>query len=343
MKDILATIIHISDPHFGEKLRTRKNIFKKVASYTRLQSLMPHDYDTTWALSEIIRQILKDRKNSNVPAGVVLSGDLTCNGKRSEFHIGTTFLRGKHWTSANNSVGLELGREKSVIDIHTSPALFIVPGNHDIWKRKDPTALTLYQSYFSNSYPKTWKIKTYFNNIYLHGLNSTENTLTKHRLARGKISIDQLNEIEQRINSLKGKEKDSIHIVFLHHPIVGSDGAWKSNFELDDYNKVALRLLNIVDLVLSGHVHQHHFHLNRPDCPPHAIVGSALQMYSDQNFYLIDIKKRIIRIQNFKFNNKINKFVTRQSVRIPVLQNKLAKSIRTLVLSLSKITKKNIS
>lgn len=309
----IATLVHISDLHFDNKFITNPNLLKKICSKTQFRGILPHCYVSATALSGRIIEILNDRKSVNVPVGVVFSGDLTRSGGILQFQIGTTFLRGEQWTGADRSVGLCLGKNKKRVDCGSCPALFCIPGNHDIWKRKNPSILSKYRSYFPGNFPITWQIKTKSKDVFMHGVDSAEVGNLGQKLARGRISNEQINDLENKIVSLKSKYYDSIHIVFLHHPIV----ACGNTNELVDHVKIAKRLSSIADLVLSGHFHKHDFYKKTSDLPNHAIAGSAIQMFSDRDFQLIDIYNNKIEIRVFEFDDTVDKFIFKTKVKKP--------------------------
>ncbi len=333
---ILGTLVHISDLHFGEKFSTDENTFKKLlASLPYLKNTCAHSYQAAGALSIRINQILEDRKDNNIPAGVVFTGDLTRSGEDGEFIVGTTFLRGAHHTGTRQSVGLRLGNDMSEVDFNSTPSLFYVPGNHDIWKRNHPDQLATYLSHFPSGFPKIWKLITGSFPIFLYGLDSTQNTKLKHRLARGRILPEQLDELCNIIRLSRLKEKDSIHIVFLHHPLIGAEGNnWESTMELDERQVVANRLYELADVVLAGHIHQD-FILSKkdnPSMPNHAIAGTGTQQFSNRSFMLLDIYERKIRLYVFEYDQKTLEFIPTQEKTftlkpLPIVKTKINLSL----------------
>jgi len=170
----LATLIHISDLHFCDKFTNVETRFKKLlAKLPFLRGTFAHSYQATRALSIRINQILKDRKDTGVPTGVVFTGDLTRGGFLKELQIGFNFLREAYLVGAGEPVGLKLGKDIQKIDFNSSPRLFYVPGNHDIWQRKDPQVFNTFPKLFPVPYPKEWILRTNSRPIHLYGLNST--------------------------------------------------------------------------------------------------------------------------------------------------------------------------
>lgn len=309
----IATIVHISDLHFRNKFTTDESRFKKLlANLPLLKGTYAHSYQAARSLANRVNKILKDKKQNRVPVGVVFTGDLTSSGEEGEFQVGTTFLRGSIWTGTGQ-VGLNLGEDRSEIEFNSTPVLFSIPGNHDIWKRNHPDKLAAYLNFFPGPFPKIWKIETQSRTIFLHGLDSNQNTLLKHKLARGRLRHEQLDELDNRLEMLRMSQigKDPIHIVFLHHPlIVAGEKSWDPTMELDDCQIIAKRLKQSgVDLVLSGHVHQEFYVSEEWDMPHHAIAGTATQMFSDRNFLLLDIYDRKICLQVYEYSKETLQFV----------------------------------
>lgn len=309
----IATVVHISDLHFTDKFRTDESRFKKLlANLPFLKGTYAHSYQAARALANRVKKILRDKKQNRVPVCIVFTGDLTSCGEEGEFDIGNTFLRSSIWTGTGQ-VGLNLGEDCSEIDFNTTPALFSIPGNHDIWKRNHPDKLAAYLNFFPGPFPKTWKIETESRTIFLHGLDSNQNTLLKHKLARGRLRPEQLDELDKRLEMLQMAQigKDPIHIVFLHHPLIAAgERSWDPTMELDDCQIIAKRLKQFgVDLVLSGHVHQEFYVSGEWDMPHHAIAGTATQMFSERNFLLLDIYDRKICLQVYEYSKETLQFV----------------------------------
>ena len=95
MSQQLATLFHISDLHFGNQFFNNITFFKKIQSATPLKGFFVHDYQVACALANRINDIKIDRKDNNIPCGVVFTGDLTASGKDLQFITGSNFLRSK--------------------------------------------------------------------------------------------------------------------------------------------------------------------------------------------------------------------------------------------------------
>ena len=77
----LATLIHISDLHFGPTLENSERHFHRVFAGTIAQGMYPHDYAIARALALSIRALIENRVAHGVPVVVVHTGDLTRMGK----------------------------------------------------------------------------------------------------------------------------------------------------------------------------------------------------------------------------------------------------------------------
>src|SRR5713226_3423892 len=151
----IASVIHISDLHFGEHIGNDESTLTRIQKgVPSLGGLLPHSYQACRALAIRINQILKDRKQASIIAGVIFTGDLTSSGEEQQFVVGNTYLRSAHSLGAGSYVGLDLRMEPvEVVDGFADPFLFAIPGNHDIWNRSDPRLLGVYRRTFPGSYP----------------------------------------------------------------------------------------------------------------------------------------------------------------------------------------------
>lgn len=306
-RGILATLIHISDLHFGSKLGNDESALRKfLASLPLVTGLYPHSFQVARSLSVRIRQIIENRKAAGVALCVVCTGDLTRGGELDEFTVASTFLRKSHAVGAGDSVGLELGPNRTTIRPRKS-GLFIIPGNHDIWRRSNPQEYGAFQGHFQDNYPTECKLELELRPIYLYGLDTTRNTELRHRLARGKLSSDQL----EKVCKLLRKRSGNLQIVCLHHPLrdpIRSNSA--ITMQLEDRDAIGEALADAgANLVLAGHVHVADVQAARNGrTPHHVIAGTALQQFSDCSFNLIDIYADRVSIQIVKYYRNKKQF-----------------------------------
>src|SRR5262245_25646117 len=114
MAQRLATLIHISDLHFGKIFKTEAGLIKSLLVDVPMlgeyfQGSYQHSYIAARALARRINQIIRDEKTGGHPVCVVFTGDLTSRGEENEFIVGATFLRQSHETGGGDPVGLNLG------------------------------------------------------------------------------------------------------------------------------------------------------------------------------------------------------------------------------------------
>lgn len=309
----IATLFHISDLHFGNQFFNNITFLNKIQSATPLKNFSIHDYQVACALANRINSIKIDRKDNDIPCGVVFTGDLTASGKKHQFTTGSNYLRSKIFVSTYRSSGLDLGIDRVEFD-HQEPSLVFVPGNHDIWRRKLPSKAN-YSRYFPDGYPKQWKIKTNSKLVYLHGLYSIESNFIKgDLLARGYVDEKELNNLVKRVRDIKKENRDSIHIVFLHHPLINiSSSGIDPSMNLENRETVRSKLYDIADIVLSGHSHNAEISDGNSviKWPANAIVGTTTQMLSSNNFLLIDVYDNELCLEFFDYNDQWKQFLPR--------------------------------
>lgn len=309
--DVLATILHISDLHFSRKIDTDKSKLKTYLASISLpggldaKDLYGHGFSAAFALSNLFKKIQTNRRKEKIPLGVVVSGDLTRSGEDYEFNTGVTYLRGTHNLKVKK-LGFDLGPDKYQIDANSRPGLFCIPGNHDVWGQNRLIPSNEFQNHFSYTYPKTWKIKTHSQSIYIHGLDSTQTTRKDLILAKGYVHQTQIDELKDNIKIIKSREPESINIVSLHHPLI--DTGKKRTMNLEDFDVIAQSLNGYAEMVLSGHIHKECHICKSPKIPHHAIAGTATQICSKKNCMLIDIFPDKIILNKFFLNDSSDRF-----------------------------------
>jgi len=302
----LATLVHISDLHFGNKFTADERVLKRLlAMLPYVQGVCGHSYQATRALAFRINQIVRNRKERKIPVSVVFTGDLTRSGEEAEFVVGSTFLRNAHSTGAGRNVGLKLREPQEELKRGSEPALFAIPGNHDIWKRRRPDMIGAYRRFFPGGFPVICRIETRSRPILLCGLDSTQNTEMRHRLARGRIPPDELDFLCEHLPS--AQYADAIKIICLHHPLGDPpDKTYNVSMRLEHREAIAQRFLTSgADLVLAGHIHEFHVFPKTN----HAVAGTATQQFSERNFLLLDVYEREIQLLPFDFDIRSLQFL----------------------------------
>ena len=285
----VAALIHISDLHFGSIFHNREHWFHRIAAKTPFQGLFPHDCQIAQALSHVINNLAQKYSVKNTPVVVIHSGDLTRAGKNAEFSVGSTFLH-SHFDEAGYCVGLRMKRSSERSMACVDPAVFDVPGNHDLWDRKHPDSV--FRDHYPGPYPMEFRMQLNSKaTLVIYGLDSNRSKLREHRKAKGEIDSRQLERICSHLQK-DAEERHSIRVVALHHPLYDPEGASSatSRLRLNHRENVARRLREAgAHLVLSGHVHVPAFFPTTGDRPAHLIAGSGCQMGSQCSINAIEL------------------------------------------------------
>lgn len=225
----IATLVHISDLHFGNNFSTDETILKKfiailpVVRYYR--GLYTHSFKAVRAMENKVNQILKQRKDEKIPSCVVVTGDLTSSGEKYQFEIVNTFLRNAISVNADTEVGLKLGHKLKKIVNNSEPALFVIPGNHDAWM-SNQMGHSLYHEHIPGVFPMKLEMKANNRTVILWGIDSTLKPVQNRLDSRGRVNIDELKEYTQSV------EKTNINIFCLHHPLADPpDEALETNMK----------------------------------------------------------------------------------------------------------------
>ncbi len=313
-REPLATLIHISDLHFGDRITTDETTFKwLLACLPYLQGGCAHSFQAAQALAIRVRQILQGRTSRRISACVVFTGDLSAAGRRDELIVGSTFLQTGHIVGAGDPVGLGLGAPRAVMDAHSGPGLFVIAGNHDIWQRQHPDMLALLRHHFPGHYPVAATIQTRTRPVFLYGLDSTVNSRMRHMLAHGKVNDGELHQLCELLRYNRTLGVPGLHVVCLHHPLLDPKAhQFDATLELDDRRIVAARLREAgADLVLSGHIHKAVTAMRSPEMPHHAVAGTATQQFSERNFLVYDIHGDAIHCSLWEYDKEYRRFALR--------------------------------
>ena len=198
MSNIAINIAHLSDLHFG------------AASSTAIDAL---------------HSDLSERK----PELVIITGDLTQEGRKKEFEEARDFL--------------------STIKART----FIVPGNHDLpvrnlWARF-VSPYNRFQRYISDAINPVWADER----LALIGLNSARRAALDVNWSYGRLSRRQ---IDDAVTQLRNTKTGAIKIVAAHHPFIRGPG--RAGARIVERGGEALTAFadNGLDIILTGHVHK---------------------------------------------------------------------------------------
>lgn len=308
----LATLVHISDLHFGETFHSKHSWWKEK---TRR---LPHDMGIAARLSWILRGaegnahikgILNERFARNIPTVVVHTGDLTSGGLEAEFETGQKFLNDSH-PATPEPAGLRLkdfriapGEGEPL----WSPRVFDIPGNHDIFscppddvfKKVDP-----------DSFPIEYEVPGTTSQVVLYGMNSNQGALGLGGPARlkGRVERAQLDVLCEKLRG--GSKAGKIQVVCLHHPLdADPENTWEDDWVcLEDRDQVRNELLATgAHLVLAGHIHRYARLGARRQ---HIVAGTATQLksVSPNNFLVFDLYQSYTSWARYQWNVKTQNF-----------------------------------
>jgi 3',5'-cyclic AMP phosphodiesterase CpdA len=307
----LATLIHVSDLHFGSHFTSDETRWVQLASNLPLvQALLGHSYQAVRALAIRVNGILSNRRVAGITTCVIFTGDLTSRGEKHEFVTGDTFLRSSHCLGAGNFVGLELrGELPRRLEAGAAPVLLCIPGNHDIWKRAEPQMLGVYRESFPGDFPLQLEISTGGRTMIIYGLDSTLNTDFGHKFARGRVPLAQLEALEKCL--AHGVKRGAIQFVCLHHPLTDPPNkSFDATMRLEQREMIAKRLVRAgANLVLAGHLHE--WFVTQEICnerPAQLVVGTATQQCSPRSFAVADVFESVIKILIFEFDENTCQF-----------------------------------
>lgn len=258
----MSLILHASDLHFGKA--------------------DPH----------IVQAFLNEIDNLK-PDLVVLSGDFTQIGSRSEFKMARDFIS------------------------KISAPVFTVPGNHDIPRYNltdrffDP--MKHYREFISPMEDTSHEM----DDAFIVGINTARPIVPHWNWANGMVSQRQIIDTH---NLFRSAPNEKVRIFVCHHPLVNVDGApidtivWGSTdllFALEDQH---------IDLVLTGHVHHASVLPEMADHSGLVMIGAAsatsTRLRGQKNGYnLIKIEKDKIGIKLMAWDGTAHTQL--QSIEIP--------------------------
>jgi 3',5'-cyclic AMP phosphodiesterase CpdA len=212
----MVRVVHLSDLHFGR-----------------------HDPEVVEGLAS---DITEQRPNL-----IIVSGDFTQNGTKSEFAAARQFL-----------------------DTLQAP-VFAVPGNHDVPQVNLLSRLIrpyrLYKRYISPDLEPFMDLGT----VAIAGLRTVRRARAEFNWAHGTISRDQLNALDGRFEAAS---PTAIRVVVAHHPLLFPDQPMVKKMRRVKRADVALERFSElgVRLVLSGHFHMSYVRRHEH----HGEIGEAI-------------------------------------------------------------------
>ncbi len=254
MFTIPTRIVHLSDLHFG-----------KYHAFTDDTGIPPSATGNS-----LIELVVDDIRAIGAPDLVIISGDLTSTGMKSEFGEATTFLE---------ETARTLSLEKN--------QFLVIPGNHDVvWAADGETASQgEYQSFvsrFFNLPVSELEIPTLsHNDVFVLGLDSTR--LLSPRL--GGLGLLGKDQLQDALKKLSEEGADARHkILVTHHhllPVAWIDPALPEELKsltIDAPFVIAWAQEHEFSMILHGHQHQPYlstFHFADRKGGPLVISGCA--------------------------------------------------------------------
>ena len=192
-------IAHLSDLHFGH-----------------------HDDDVAAGLAADIA--------AQEPELIVISGDFTQIGTRSEFAEARAFL-----------------------DTLTIP-VFAVPGNHDVPAVNILRRFISPYGYYRHFIARELEPFVEIEGVAIAGIKTVRRIRPGLDWAQGSISRRQLEQLEKRFSTAS---PDAVRVVVAHHPLLQPEGQMQKEMRRVDHADRALETFARlgVRLVLSGHFH----------------------------------------------------------------------------------------
>jgi len=247
----LATFVHVSDLHFGDiDPSTGSKIYDANApaiwaNFRIFDGLLGHSYRALEYLAEFF---IKLRDDDDEKAQLIVTGDLTCVGKKEQFKIAAQYL-GNVLRFTKDPLGL------SVTDWRDRA----VPGNHDHW----PGSAKIFGGptpHLATCFPTLPFVRSPIplsNGVSLRfiGIN-TDADVSPHGynrlMARGAFAT-QLGDAGQQIGP---PNKDEIRVLLLHHSYLYR--GTKTTLEMVEASRDALEEFLVeqdIAVLLCGHTH----------------------------------------------------------------------------------------
>lgn len=257
----LATILHISDLHFGDIDTTTGNAVepKLIGIHKLIDGLLGHDIHSLRRVSQFW---LRLREKEKVPTYLVVTGDLTTVGKFDQYAAAETYLSGQldltKYVPHLGPIGLSVAdwRERGI------------PGNHDHYPGSFQPPNFMFgraekdmRKKFLNDYPRVSSVTLSSGHVLKFLLINTDADVWrvgKNRLwARGAFTsqLDKLDKRPELAKRLGPDDSDNeIRILCLHHSPAHTE--WELG--IDDQSREALDdfiVKHDVAVLLSGHKH----------------------------------------------------------------------------------------
>jgi 3',5'-cyclic AMP phosphodiesterase CpdA len=246
-----ATIIHLSDLHFGGRHRfnTPTSVNGDAVAGARYPSMLDH-------LENHLKQRLK-LPNDRLVLGCI-TGDLTTFSSKEEFEEAEQFVR---------------GFSARILEEEEPSRVCIVPGNHDLEYAAPQMDVRWanYLAFYRTLYPKSpvagvddlIRLDRYPGVIVL-SLNTAKYVeKDKEEQNRGNLDADQLKRVGQVLGAIPAKElEESIRIAVMHHHPILIPALAETGRKYDAIHNSGLLLNRLrkygFHVILHGHKHNPH-------------------------------------------------------------------------------------
>lgn len=233
-------------------------------------------------VDNILADKLKEDLNSIKPNLLVISGDLTQRARTNQYI-----------------------QAKEYLEKLPKPQL-VIPGNHDIplfdLFSRFFFPLTRYKKYITENLAPLFRDEE----IAVYGINTARSLTWKS----GRISIDQINDMQQKLCPVP---KDIFKVVVTHHPFIPPPE--DQGIKLVGRSVRALKIIDkcYIDLLLAGHLHNGYtgdvrtFYPKRERSVIVAQAGTAIsnRVREEPNAYnLIKVESRRMEITERWWNGK---------------------------------------
>lgn len=221
-----VSLAHLSDLHLSTPRPVLGDLTpKRILSYLSWKRRRRHIHSP-----RVLAALASDLERTG-PDAIVITGDLTHLGLAGEFAEARAWIEGL------------VARDR----------VFVVPGNHDIYRRTDESALVEHLGRFllaarpdTHGFPGVRDV----GGVTLIGANSA--VPAPILLATGRLGTEQLRLIETAL--IESRDAGRMRILALHHPPFPGQTRWRKR--LTDAKKLAEIISRTgCELVLHGHTH----------------------------------------------------------------------------------------
>lgn len=285
----LATIIHVSDLHFGSTFRALTRWRRALDS---IPARHPHSPEVAVDLAQAVKSLAARRHAQKIPVAIVHTGDLTQSGKERQFDLCHRYLRSEIVDRTGENVGFKV---KCFCEPFTpgeapwSARLFEIPGNHDYWKHPRKWFRRVFRNSFPRDFPSEYTLSLGGRRVVsLFGLDSNRAPNRGSVLSKGFVEPAQLGHLAAKLSAPNPDRE--LRVVCVHHPLESNGNFNDERIRLSNRDLVSATLFKAgAHLVIGGHIHEYRKFGGGPGSPLNLIAGSGTQQNADHNFLVFDV------------------------------------------------------